>query len=176
MIHKELRQLTTARSSSFEIEALDSPGTIIEVKTLYPGVARHFENQLFINDLKMAIGEYFSTFLQNGLTVEVSRGAVSPVLVEVLTSLEEGAPAPYVYKKKVDGVMVSIVVGLNSGRRYEDDDEDIDFERDRSASTAGWKIGGQNTVLSNIREICVLTPALSGSFLNQLILCWYLRA
>lgn len=132
-----------------EKEVLESNGTIIEVKSLYPGVSRHFENQSFVNDLKKAIGEHFSTFLQKGLTVNVNGSEVTPVLVEVLTSSEEGTPAPYVYRKEVDGVMVSIVVGLNTGRRYDDDDDDIDFERDRSASTAGW------TVFCNDRAVIV---------------------
>jgi hypothetical protein len=131
-----------------EKDALTISGTSIEVKNLYPGVSRHLKNDVFVNDLKRAIGEHFSIFLQKGLTVTVNGGPVIPALVEILTSTEEGAPAPFIYKKEVDGVLISIVVGLNTGRRY-DDDEDIDFERDRSASTAGW------TVFCNDRAVIV---------------------
>ena len=130
------------------IEGLASSGTIIEVNDLYSGVSRHFQNQSFVNDLSKAISEHFSTFLQQGLVVKVNGNDIKPVFVEVLASSDEGAPAPYVFKKEVDGVWISIVVGLNTGRRF-DDDDDVDFERDRSATTAGW------TVFCNDRAVIV---------------------
>jgi hypothetical protein len=45
---------------------------------------------------------------------------------------------------------VSITVGLNTGRRLDSDDEEVsDFERNRSAATAGW------TVFCNDRAVIV---------------------
>lgn len=63
---------------------------------------------------------------------------------------EPGKPAPYVFRRNIDGVLVSITVGLNTGRGLESDDEEsTDFERDRSATTAGW------TVFCNDRAVIV---------------------
>ncbi|MBE8232806.1 MAG: hypothetical protein HAW67_03660, partial [Endozoicomonadaceae bacterium] len=117
---------------------LDSSGTLIEVSDLYPGVSKQFQNKAFVNDLKKAIGEHFATFIKKGLTVLVNKEKIDPVHVEVLTSVDKDSPAPYIYRKEIDGVVVSIVVGLNTGRRF--DEDDVDFERDRSATTAGWTV------------------------------------
>ena len=132
-----------------EAEHIDTAGTCITVDELYPGVSRHFENQSFINELKKAIGEHFSNFIRKGLTVKVNNEKVSPVLVEVLTSEDAAAPAPYIYKHEVDGVVITVVVGLNTSRKWNDDDEDVDFERARSSATAGW------TVFCNDRAVIV---------------------
>jgi len=132
-----------------EVVQLESPGTIITVKGLFPGVARHFGNDAFANDLNKSIGEHFSNFIRKGLTVSVNDHLVTPVLVEVLGSEDENSPAPFVYKKEVDGVLITIVVGLNTSRRWSDDEDDVDFERDRSSTTAGW------TVFCNDRAVIV---------------------
>jgi hypothetical protein len=126
------------------------PGTIIVVNKLYSGVSRHFSNGSFINDLNTAIGEHFTSFLQKGLEICVNGVSVKAVHVEVLVSENENDPAPYIYQKTIDGVVVSITVGLNTGRRLDSDDEEVsDFERNRSAATAGW------TVFCNDRAVIV---------------------
>jgi hypothetical protein len=58
---------------------------------------------------------------------------------------------PFIFTKSIDGVEVSIAVGLNTGRGLSDDDEDdtSDFERNRSTVTAGW------TVFCNDRAVIV---------------------
>ena len=62
----------------------------------------------------------------------------------------DDGPAPFVFQKTIDDVLVSITVGLNTGRSLGDDDEDDSgFERDRSSATAGW------TVLCNDRAVIV---------------------
>ncbi len=122
-------------------EGLDSPGTLIEVKSLYPSVSRHFHSESFVNELQTALGEHFTTFLQKGLNIEVNNTLVKPVRVEVLVSDQVDGPAPYIYQKEIDGVNVSITVGLNTGRSFDDeDDESGDFERNRSATIAGWTV------------------------------------
>lgn len=128
-------------------ETLSSPGTLIQIFDLYPGVAKQFENSAFVNDLNKAIGEHFATFIKKGLTVVLNGSKINPVHVEVLSSFDSNAPAPYVYQKNIDGVQVSIVVGLNTGRQH--DEDEVDFVRDRSSSTAGW------TVFCNDRAVIV---------------------
>lgn len=131
-------------------EKLTKPGTTIVVKDLYPGVARHFENAAFVNEVKTAISHHFTMFLQRGLKIDVNGETVRPVRVEVLVSERKDGPAPYVYRKEIDGVLVSITVGLNTSRQYEgDDDEEGDFAGQRSSATAGW------TVLCNDRAVIV---------------------
>jgi len=131
-------------------EKLPQPGTTIIVKDLYPGVAQHFENDAFENKVRTAISEHFTMFLQWGLKVELNTKPVEPVRVEVLVSMREDGPAPYVFRKTIDGVLVSITVGRNTNRALgNEDEEDAGFERDRSSATAGW------TVLCNDRAVIV---------------------
>lgn len=132
------------------IEKLTEPGTIIYVRELYNGVSRHFANAAFENEVRTAISEHFTMFLQWGLKIELNGKPVEPVFVEVLVSQRNDGPAPFVYRKTIDDVLVSIMVGLNSGRSLGNDDEDdVGFERDRSSATAGW------TVLCNDRAVIV---------------------
>jgi hypothetical protein len=131
-------------------ENLPQPGTTILVKELYDGVGRHFENEAFENKVRTAISEHFTMFLQRGLKVELNGEPIEPVFVEVLVSKREEGPAPYVFRKTINGVVVSITVGRNTNRGFGDEeDDDIGFERDRSSATAGW------TVLCNDRAVIV---------------------
>lgn len=131
-------------------ERLPEPGTTIVVKDLYEGVARHFENEAFENKVRTAISEHFTMFLQWGLRVELNDKPVEPVRVEVLVSKREDGPAPFVFRKTIDGVVVSITVGRNTNRALgNEEDDDVGFERDRSSATAGW------TVLCNDRAVIV---------------------
>jgi len=131
-------------------EKLPHAGTTIIVDDLYEGVARHFQNEAFENKVRTAISEHFTMFLQWGLKVELNEELVRPVSVEVLVSNREDGPAPYVFRKTIDGVVVSITVGRNTSRALgNEDDDDAGFERDRSSATAGW------TVLCNDRAVIV---------------------
>jgi len=130
---------------------LSEPGTYIRVDNLYPGVSKHFTNEAFKNELRTSVSEHFTMFLQRGLSVSVNEMPIEPVHVEVLVSEEAQGPAPYVFQKDINGVIVSITVGLNTGRGLsaDDDAETPEFERDRSAATAGW------TVFCNDRAVIV---------------------
>lgn len=131
-------------------EQLPEPGTTIYIGDLYEGVSRHFANAAFENEVCTAIAEHFTIFIQLGLKVELNGTPVESVRFEVLVSMDEDRPAPYIYQKTIDGVLVSITVGLNTGKSLGDDDEDdAGFERDRSSATAGW------TVLCNDRAVIV---------------------
>lgn len=128
-------------------KTLVEPGTVIRVKKLYDGISRHFQNASFMNDVKEAIGEHFTMFLQKGLRIEVNGSRVEPVYVEVLTTEEEDGPAPFIFQKYIEGVLVSITVGVNSNREAGEDDDY--FGGGRSSTTAGW------TVLCNDRAVIV---------------------
>jgi hypothetical protein len=105
-------------------EKLAEPGTVIHVHELYEGVSRHFANEAFENEVRTAISEHFTMFLQLGLKVELNGKPVEPVLVEVLVSKRDDGPAPFVFQKTIDDVLVSITVGLNTGRSLGTDNED----------------------------------------------------
>lgn len=129
---------------------LAQQGTTIRVSSLYPGVSRHFTNAAFENELRTDVAEHFTMFLQRGLSISVNGVATEPVRVEVLVTDREDGPAPYVFRQTIDDVEVSITVGLNTGRGLAADDDDVpEFERDRSAATAGW------TVFCNDRAVIV---------------------
>jgi hypothetical protein len=131
-------------------EKLAEAGTIIQVRELYDGVSRHFANEAFENEVRTAISEHFTMFLQLGLKVDLNGKPVEPVLVEVLVSKRDDGPAPFVFQKTIDDVLVSITVGLNTGRSLgTDKEDDAGFESDRSSATAGW------TVLCNDRAVIV---------------------
>jgi hypothetical protein len=73
-----------------------------------------------------------------------------PVKVQVLIAETPGSPTPYIYRKQIGDVLVSIVVGLNTGSGFDDTNEEVeDFERNRSAATAGW------TIFCNDRAVIV---------------------
>lgn len=145
---KEWSELPIKVPSSTK-EKLAKPGTTIVVKDLYPGVAHFFENADFVNAVKTAISHHFTIFLQRGLTIELNGEAVRPVHVEVLVSKRKDGPAPYVFQKTIDGVRVSLVVGLNTSRQYEGEDDEGAFAGQRDSATAGW------TVLCNDRAVIV---------------------
>ena len=135
---------------SLDASPLNDPGTRIYVSSLYPGVARIFDNESFQNDLCTAISEHFTSFLQRGLKILVNGQLTHPVRVEVLVSPREDGPAPFVFQQTIDDVLVSITVGLNTGRGLIGDEDDAtEFESDRSSATAGW------TVFCNDRAVIV---------------------
>jgi hypothetical protein len=131
-------------------EPLSEPGTRILVSSLYPSIAKLFQNTSFINDLRRAISQHFTLFLQRGLKIYINNELVEPVKVEIMISDRDDGPAPYVYQKKIDDVDVTITVGLNLVRPYSaDDDEASEADNDRSPPTSGW------TVFCNDRAVIV---------------------
>lgn len=136
--------------SQDDTNILRDPGTRISVNKLYPGVARFFTNESFLNDLCTSIAEHFTSFLQRGLRILVNRKPILPVRVEVLVSSRDDGPAPFVFQQTIDDVIVSITVGLNTARGLIGDEDDAtEFEGDRSSATAGW------TVFCNDRAVIV---------------------
>ena len=131
-------------------DPLSEPGTKILVSSLYPSIAKFFQNPSFINDLRRAISQHFTLFLQKGLKIYINKEPVDPVKVEIIISDRDNGPAPYVFQKRIDGVGVTITVGLNLVRPYsEDDDEASEADNDRSPPTSGW------TVFCNDRAVIV---------------------
>ncbi len=116
-------------------------GTTIQVGKLYEFAASRFANVGFLARLREALSEYFTVFLGRGLTILVNGRRIDAAEVGVLVSKGSNGPAPFVFKKEMDGVVVSMAIGLNwnYGLQF-DEDEVIDFESPRSAPSAGWTI------------------------------------
>ena len=121
-----------------ENDKMPIQGTKISVNELYSNVSQHFCQKSFLDDLRLALSEHFTLFLQKGLKIDLNEEFVNSINVEVLVSTEANGPGPYVFHKDIKGVIVSIVVGLNTGRSPDDDESGFEF--DRSAITAGWSI------------------------------------
>lgn len=124
-------------------EAIEKPGTVIEVSDLYPGVSRHFDNPAFRNDLMVALSEHFTLFLERGLKIRVNDRPIRPITLKILASESPEGPAPYAFQKTIDDVLVTIAIGLNSPQEIPDDDEEdeeTEFASERSTQTAGWTI------------------------------------
>ena len=117
-------------------------GTLIRVESLYQGVSRQFSNDAFQNDLRTALAEHFTMFLQRGLHISVNSDLIEPVKVKILMSPNGTGPVPYVFEKIIDGVTVSIAVGLNPSQGQQDDEDELtdSFEADRPYQTAGWSV------------------------------------
>jgi hypothetical protein len=145
--NKEWNPLPINESRAATEDTIEA-GTKIHIKELHKGVSKHFSNIAFENEVKTAISEHFTMFIQRGLEVKINGSLIEPVRVEVLVSDNIKRPTPYVYRKVIDEVTVSITVGLNTGKSIEDDEE-IDFSSNRSYTTAGW------TVLCNERAVIV---------------------
>ncbi len=126
-----------------------SAGTEITVNNLYSGVSKQFGNDAFINELIKSISEHFTSFLKNKLTININNQKVKEIDLVILVSENEKDPAPYIFEKQIDDVNVAITVGLNTGRIKTEDDENWDFEKNRSHATAGC------TVFCNDRAVIV---------------------
>ncbi|WP_294343464.1 ATP-binding protein [Prosthecochloris sp.] len=131
-----------------EDDDLMVPGTIIHVDGLYDGVSKHFDNDHFVSELKVAMGEHFTTFLEKGFKIYVNGESVEPVLLEVLVSENPEGPAPFVYRKETDEVTVTMVIGLNSRKLIFDEDAE-NLEDYKLPETAGW------TIFCNDRAVIV---------------------
>lgn len=124
-------------------EALESIGTEISVNTLRDGIPRIFSNETdFENTLKNSISAYYGYIMERGFKVTVNGAVVPPIRVSLLfdeRDAERGEKiSPYVYRGNIDGVDVSIVVGLY--RNLPTDSEEQEALQRPSSERAGWTV------------------------------------
>jgi len=131
-----------------EDDDLKESGTIIQVDNLHNGVKKHFDNDHFVSELRVAIGEHFTTFLKKGFQIYVNDVSIKPVFLEVLVLENPEGPAPFFYRKETDEVTVTMVIGLNSRKLFYDEDV-VDLEDYKLPETAGW------TIFCNERAVIV---------------------
>lgn len=118
-------------------------GTRISVQDLRDGVSRQFSDDTgFVKMLKDSVSAYYGYIIAKGFRVEINGEVVQPVRVNFLSDERglsgEEAIAPFVFRSKVDGVDVSVTVGLYTplGNNEEDDPASPKPSGDR----AGWTI------------------------------------
>ena len=121
---------------------LDNIGTEISVTTLRNGIPRMFSDETdFANTLKNAISAYYGYIIERGFEVRVNGDTVPPVKFSLLFDDRDGGHekiAPYVYHGEIDGVDVSIAVGLY--RALPTDAEEQEALQRPSSEKAGWTI------------------------------------
>lgn len=120
---------------------LQFPGTEISVRDLFGGVGRLFENDAFENILIMDISRHFTRFIKEGLSIFVNDKRVEREKIEILVNEHPDSPAPYIFQKRIDDVLVTMAVGLSSSKEADSDDAIGDrFVLERSSVSSGWTV------------------------------------
>ena len=131
-------------------DALQSPGTRISVRALHAGVSAHFRADHFVDELRKALGDHFTLFLQRGFSIVLNERSVEPTKIEILA--DPGGPRPYYFEMEKNETQIRVAAGINPGIPLEDGDEDEDdsrFQDNRAVATAGW------TIFCNDRAVLV---------------------
>jgi hypothetical protein len=124
--------------------ALKAPGTEIKITQLRDGIPRIFADETdFERTLKNAISAYYGYIIEKGFKVEVNGEEIVPIKVALLvnekTFQTKDGIAPFVYRANVDGVEVTLTVGLY--RELPSDEEDEEALQGRpSTERAGWTV------------------------------------
>jgi len=126
-------------------DALDRPGTIIEVTELMDGISRLLSNDTdFHKELEKAISAYYGYIIEKGFTVILNGKKVAPVQVELLfdndSSDKKEGIIPYGYKfVSDDGISVELVVGLYKSLPTEAEEQEA-LVGSPTTERAGWTI------------------------------------
>lgn len=122
---------------------LGQNGTLISVTDLREGVSRQFSDDTgFVKTLRDSVSAYYGYIIAKGFSVSINDESVQPLRVNFLSDERglsgEEAIAPYVFKSNVDGVDVSVTVGLYAPLGGMDDDDPPASKP--SVDRAGWTI------------------------------------
>jgi len=121
-------------------------GTRIEVRDLRPEVARRFDSSKdsFIKDFVQFVSQHYAIILEKGFRISINGKSVNPAPFRLLAAAPsagkgKGSLAPYLLQANVNGVEVTVAVGLY---RKIPDEAEIEAEHEERASKddAGWTI------------------------------------
>lgn len=128
-----------------ETEGVDiaQEGTRISVQELKEGVSRQFSDDTgFVKTLRDSVSAYYGYIIAKGFDVKINNEAVQPIRVNFLSDKRglsgEEALAPFAFRASVDGVDVSVTVGLYAPLGNNEDDDPAAPRP--SADKAGWTI------------------------------------
>lgn len=126
-----------------EVVDIAHNGTRISVQDLRDGVSRQFSDDTgFVKTLKDSVSAYYGYIIAKGFHVEINGEPVQPIRVNFISDERglsgEEAIAPFAFRSNVDGVDVSVTVGLYTplGNNEEDDPA----APKPSVDKAGWTI------------------------------------
>lgn len=117
-------------------------GVIIEVKDLHEHIQFQFDKikGLFEDALKKKVREHYAYIIKKGFKVTINGTNIDPAQhVTLVAETKKGNIAPYLYKTTVNGVNVSLVMGMYE--RFPSDSElDEMADGKRTKHAAGWTI------------------------------------
>lgn len=118
-------------------------GTFIEVKDLYEGIAKTFEED-FYDDFCATIKEQYSYIIQKGFKVYVNETLIEPkklglLVDEAALKGEREGITPYIYEVSSQGVDIFLSVGFYRPLPSEEEQND-EIEGRHSKDDAGWTI------------------------------------
>ncbi|HDS1037537.1 TPA: ATP-binding protein [Stenotrophomonas maltophilia] len=118
-------------------------GTMISVRDLREGVSRQFSDDTgFVKTLRDSVSAYYGYIIAKGFSVFINDEPIQPIRVNFLSderALSGGeAIAPFVFESNVDGVDVSVTVGLYAPLGNNEDDDPAASRP--SVDRAGWTI------------------------------------
>lgn len=125
-------------------KTLDKCGTEITVTQLRDGIPRLFADETdFERTLKTSISSYYGFIIEKGFSVTVNGEHISPIKVSLIVDEQNLATkngiSPYAYRGTIDGVGVTVSIGLY--RPLPDESEEEEALQGRpSTEKAGWTI------------------------------------
>ena len=124
-----------------EAETTGDKGTRIRVTQLYPEIVRQFSSDTtFLDDLGSSIAQLFAVIIGKGFEIELNGTQIQPVPLKLILS-KQGGISPYVFRGKVKGVDVEVVVGFQRDpTRAPEPDEDDGDGRSAAVTKAGWSV------------------------------------
>jgi len=126
--------------------AKEIDGTSILVEELYEPIAQQFDekNSTFLGDLAKLIGQLYAVFIGKGFKVYVNGKLVEPIEVRLLgtgfTTRQDEAINPYVFKGKIKGVDLEVVVGFYRPLASEAEAEEALELPQATRDRAGWSV------------------------------------
>jgi len=128
----------------------DKDGTTIEIRGLYEGIAKKFEDiENFESSLESVISTHYAYIFEKGFEVAINGRIVKPRTTRIVfdEEIEKTGIRPYVFETTLDDVKVFLTVGfwrpIPSQNEMDDEKESTGY----SSIDAGW------TILCNDRAV-----------------------
>lgn len=129
------------------LSRMKSDGTVITVTDLRPEISRRFDQSKdsFVGDFSTFVSQHYSIIISKGFTVRINGVPVRPSEFRLLLNNKSskagmgGRIAPFVVETSIQGVSVTVAVGLYRNLPSEDEVEREQEER-ASKDDAGWTI------------------------------------
>lgn len=128
-------------------------GTSIEITSLNQLTRETFDDETFLANLATRIKHIYSYVMENGFEISINSNRIEPYKNRVIWEGEDKikssqSVSPYIYSGEVDGVEITVIIGLYRPLPKSDEiEESMRPEGRYSSEDAGW------TVVANDRVI-----------------------